>query len=112
MGDFNAKNTLWGGDVINDRGRLAGNFLSRYQACVLNDGHPTHFHTQTDTLSSIDLSVASLEIVTDFNWKVSQELHGSDHFPIKPTDELTASQARFVTAKADWPLFKALTYIN
>ena len=113
--DFNAKNHLWSSDAINDRGRLVENFLSLYQACVLNDSQPTHFHTQTATLSAIDLSIASPEIVTDFNWEISQDLHGSYHFPIKLSDELTAptsSQPRFVTAKADWPLFKALIYMK
>ena len=92
-----------GGDATNDRGRLVEDFLSLYQTRVLNNGQPMHFHTQTATLSVIDLSIALPEIVADFIQKVSQDLHGSEHFPIKLTDELTvpisSQPKKFVSQK-------------
>ena len=68
----------------------------------------------TDTL--IDLSRCSTNCLMDFELTVLEDLHGSDHYPIKI--ELTQATIvaeipdRFNTEKADWKLFTTLTAIN
>lgn len=36
-GDFNARNSLWGGDVVNTRGQQLAQFISSRQLRILND---------------------------------------------------------------------------
>lgn len=49
---------------------------------VLNDGSATHFSTAYQTFSAIDLTLISLSLAPLAKWKVLQDLHHSDHFPI------------------------------
>ena len=83
LGDFNAKNSMWGGDEYNERGRVLHDFLAQYQACIMNDGRLTHVHMQTATFSAIDLAVVSPEILMEYTWDVSDCSRGSDHVLIK-----------------------------
>ena len=46
-----------------------------------NNGLPTHFRSQSDTYSVIDLVLCSSDCCLDFDNKVVDSLHGSDHFP-------------------------------
>ena len=43
----------------------------------------TYLHPATGSYSSLDLTICSPGIFPDFNWKVFDDLHGSDHFPIQ-----------------------------
>ena len=115
LGDFNAKNPMWGGDEYNERGRVLQDFLAQYQACIMNDGRLTHVHVQTATFSAIDLAVVSPEILMEYTWDVADCPRGSDHFPIKLLDKSQIpylTQSRYITARADWSLFKALTHVE
>ena len=60
---------------------LKPSYTLAHNCSILNDGKPTHFHIQTDSISCIDLSITSSDIVRDFTWRVSRDLNGSDHFP-------------------------------
>ena len=53
-----------------------------YPISLLNDGRPTHYHVQTDTYSTIDLSICSSDCLLDFTYDVVDSLHDSDHYPI------------------------------
>ena len=109
VGDFNARHPLWGDDATNQRGRLIEAFLHRRNCCILNQQHPTHFHSQTATLSSIDLSLSSPEIVANFGWAVSDCLYNSDHFPVLlsvPTNVPLKRTPRYIFDRADWPAFR------
>ena len=46
---------------------------------LLNSGAYTHYHSQTNSSSAIDLSLCSPELVPEFTWRVDNDLHGSDH---------------------------------
>ena len=52
---------------------------------MLNDGQATHYHKETNSESTIDQSLCSLDAASDFIQEVENDLHGSDHFPIKQT---------------------------
>ena len=82
MGDFNAHNSLWGCRDTHAKGRQMEDFISGHDLCLLNDKTYTYLHSATDSYSSLDLTLCSPEVASDFTWKVDDDLHGSDHFPI------------------------------
>ena len=108
MGDFNSHNPLWGGNILDGRGRVIEDFVLSHSLCLLNNGSNTYLHPGHGTYSAIDLTVVSPELFMDFSWRVLDDLHGSDHFPIKTKFE-TPSRAHREPAwrinKADWHLF-------
>ena len=59
LGDFNGRHPLWGDTVSNVRGNIIFPFIEDQELAILNTGDPTHFHVQTETFSSIDLSLSS-----------------------------------------------------
>ena len=112
LGDFNGRHQFWGDEVTNPRGNIIMASMENSDMTILNTEKPTHFHIQTGTLSCIDLSIASADSFIDFNWKVLDDLYGSDHFPIViTTDEFEQvfRAPRWCTDKANWPLFQELS---
>ena len=115
LGDMNAWSTVWGNRSTNDRGRLFERLLLNHDIMLLNDGTPTHYHQQTNTLSTIDLSICSSNCFTDFNYEVISSLYGSDHYPtqlslVQP-DTTREKFSSFNARKADWALFGLLTEV-
>ena len=108
VGDLNARHLLWG-DVLSDpRGNLLASVVEDADLCVLNSGEPTHLHTQTGTLSVIDLSLSSPDCALDFIWNVCSDPRGSDHYPvILSTPDVTPMPRlpRWRLDVADWELF-------
>ena len=82
MGDFNAHSSLWGCRITNVKGRQMEDFISKHDLCLLNDKTYTYFHPATGSYSSLDLTLCSPQVASNFTWKVDDDLHGSDHFPI------------------------------
>ena len=115
LGDMNGRNPLWGDLVNNQRGNRLCSIIENESLVVLNTGEPTHFHVQTGTLSSIDLSICDGSSVIDFNWRVIDDRHTSDHFPIiinmsqSPPDP---RMPRWNLEKARWNEFKDLCLIE
>ena len=91
LGDFNAKSPLWGSDILDSRGKMIEDVLSDMDLCILNSGSPTYISSSYSTGSHIDLSVCDPSLFLDFDWQTSDDLCGSDHFPIflsfKQTDK-------------------------
>ena len=85
LGDANARHPLWGGNEENPRGRAFENIILNSPISLLNDGSPTHYHIQTNSYTSIDLSICSSQIVEDLQYEVLDSRHTSDHYPIKIT---------------------------
>ena len=115
LGDMNARSPLWGSpeDVVDGRGRLFENVLLNYPVSVLNDGSPTHYHIQTNSFSTIDLSLCSSDCIDIFDYKVLDSRHDSDHYPIMITWRrppiIISRHVSFRTDKADWKKFTRLT---
>ena len=42
-----------------------------------------HFHVQTASLSAVDLTIVSPEVIIDFDWEVAGCLHCSEHVSIR-----------------------------
>lgn len=81
VGDFNSWHKQWGSIYSNGRGKTLAKFFNQSNLILLNDGSPTHFSTH-NSFSHIDLSFASPELAIGSHWKVFEDLHGSDHFPV------------------------------
>ena len=113
MGDFNAKYPLW--DLTNPadaRGRMIQALMVEESLGLLNQGSPTHYHVQTNSLSAIDLCFSSVGILSDFQLEMDEDLHGSDHFPMYLTRTQYSPQhqvPRWQINKANWELYSELT---
>ena len=115
LGDVNGRHYMWGDTITNRRGDLLFSFIEDHNLGILNTGEPTHFHIQTGTFSRIDISLCSPTCLLDFTWQVDGDRHGSDHFPIilKNADEAPITRPpRWCTDKANWTLFRDLSYID
>lgn len=62
LGDFNARNPLWGSRVRDDNGSTVEEFMDRCGLVCMNDGRPTRFEIRTGAVSCIDLALASSEL--------------------------------------------------
>ena len=109
MGDFNSHHTLWGCTNTNDKGRIIEDFITKHDLVLLNDKSSTYLHPATGSYSSLDLTICSPGIFPDFNWKVVDDLHGSDHFPIHVSEVGLSVQQRpqrWKLHKANWEQFR------
>ena len=109
MGDFNSHHTLWGRIDINDKGRTIEDFITKHDLILLNDKSSTYLHPATGSYSSLDLTIYSPGIFPGFNWKVCDDLHRSDHFPIQVSEVGLSVQQRperWKLLKANWDLFR------
>jgi len=76
--------------------------------CVLNNTSPTYIHPATGLSSAIDLSICSLDIFLDIQWKTLEDLCGRDHYPISisyGSTETSSAIPSWKLRKADWPSF-------
>lgn len=77
LGDLNGRHHLWGNTSCNPRGRILDSSFSRD---VVFFWIVTHSHTFRFKLGH---SVSgSLGAQLEFTWRVMEDLHGSDHFPM------------------------------
>ena len=115
LGDFNGHSPLWGSRDLNDKGKKIENFINRHDLCLFNDKSHTYLHPATGSYSSLDLSLCSPEVLVDFSWEVSDDLCGSDHFPIFLTSNgpsVSEQIPRWKLSKADWTQFQSLCDIE
>ena len=115
LGDFNAHNPLWGGNVLDVYGTIVENILNTNDVILYNDGSMTYHHIHTNTYSAIDLSICSSNIAMDFNWSVNNYLHGSDHYPIhlKYSENIpTCSPPKWKEKEADWNKYRQSIHID
>ena len=103
-GNFNCHSTTWGCNDTNCKGLQLENIISNNTLSLLNDTKSkTYLHPGTGTYSSLDLSLCSPAILPDFEWKVGDDLHGSDHFPIF----ISSTQPSSCERSKKWKLSKA-----
>ena len=112
LGDFNGHNILWGSKDIDDKGRIIESFIDNHGLCLYNTKTPTYLHPATGTYTSLDLSICFPTLLLDYDWKVHDDLCGSDHFPgllnnIGP--DLDEPVSRWKLNKANWAQFQALS---
>ena len=89
LGDVNARHPLWGDLVTDQKGNVIASIIEDEDLGIMNTGEPTHYHIQTGSLSCIDLSFCSSDCLMDFQWRVDDDLRGSDHFPTFNSSSIT-----------------------
>ena len=115
---MNAINPLWDTltDTVNERGRLFEDLLLSEPVSLLNNRAPTHYHIQTNSYSTIDLSLCSSICVDDFEYNILESLHDSDHYPViiswRETPVSHSRPSRHNTSRANWTNFTRLTETN
>ena len=82
LGDFNGQYVIRGSDDVNERGRIIEKFRNKNKLCLFNDNKPTYLDPATGTYTSLNLSICYPTLLLDYEWKVHDDLCGSDHFPI------------------------------
>jgi endonuclease/exonuclease/phosphatase family metal-dependent hydrolase len=115
MGDFNAHNPLWGGNQLDNKGKIVEDLISTKNLVILNTNTPTYMHPATGTKTSIDLTICHPSIALDFSWSVHNYLCSSDHFPLIVTCDKplpVESVPRWKIEKGDWPAFQALCSVH
>lgn len=112
-GDFNAHNPILGSRIRDGNGVLIEDFIDKNNLVVLNDGRPTRIQVNSGSLSCIDLTFASGELVRCGKWyPMDLNTLGSDHFPIFSEfgSALQVEKERvergFNFLKADWDKFR------
>ncbi|PJE78783.1 hypothetical protein CI610_02271 [invertebrate metagenome] len=111
LGDFNGHNSLWGSPNTDERGRRIEEFIDKNNLCLFNNNTPTYLHPATGSRTHIDLSLCHPSILLDYDWRVNDDLCGSDHFPIflkNIGNPLDKPLPRWNVHKADWGQFQHL----
>lgn len=109
LGDLNGHGKMWGSQKTDSRGKIIEEILNENNLIILNENLPTHFSLAHNTLSCIDLALATIDIAINFKWTVLNDLYSSDHFPI--TLEIydnnnEVKRSLWNEKKADWDIFK------
>lgn len=108
-GDFNAHNTLWGSERIDNNGEVIAELLDEGNLVCFNDGSKTRVDVVTGRESVLDLTMVSNRLTTICDWRVYREgTTGSDHYPVLCTVGLTVTAdqgergVKWIYGKADW----------
>ena len=112
-GDFNSHHNSLGSSTTDSKGKNLIESVEELNFIFLNDGSPTLVpnHTQINK-SAIDISIASPDTSSNFNWAVTQDPLGSNHLPIIIASELcihencTVKNRIWNDRKANWDKFK------
>ena len=111
LGDVNAHNTLWYDRITCGRGRKIENVLINNDCYFLDEDRDTHVYSngQQYLSSHIDLSIASLDLLSDFEWGCYGDLMRSDHYPVWIRSGRRSRPKRYpkwIMDKADWTKFR------
>ena len=85
--------------------------ITKNDLCLMNDKSYTYLHPATGKFSSIALSLCHTSFLLDFDWTVSEDQRGSDHFLViieSITTSTTNHSARLKLNTANWELYHSL----
>jgi exonuclease III len=113
MGDFNSRNTAWGCNITDSRGKIIEQIIEHEQSLILlNNGDPTRFNSFNGSLSAIDLTITSSNLVPSIEWQVLTSYSGSDHWPIEIRIQNKNTSydppLKWNLSKPNWKLFSEL----
>ena len=77
----------------------------------MNDKSHIFFHPATGKLLSLDLSICHPSLLLNFDWTVSEDPHGSNHFPViieSVKNSTNDHKAKWKLNKANWELYHSL----
>src|SRR5215813_255371 len=91
--------------------------LTSFPLCLLNNGSATHFQSQSNTFSAIDLSLCSPSLYLNLQWKVDDNSYGNDHLPIlikqlHSNKSQISTSPKWIFEKADWNKFSVLSNLK
>ena len=112
-GDFNAHSPLWDSTQPSDnRGEEVTDWLIENDLSVLNDGSSTRHSRTTGTGSAPDITVCGSWWSARSQWRVGDEIGGSDHLPLVTTltcqvklQPIQYSTAKWKRNNVDWSKF-------
>lgn len=115
LGDFNCHNISWGSYHSDSFSSFLIDLFDDINVCVINDGSPTHrVYPGQNPQSVVDLSACSPNLSSLLSWKVLNQSHGSDHFPIIISKPLSIHPVpapvpllKYKTQDADWSKFSS-----
>lgn len=112
LGDFNAHSNLWYDDRECGRGKTIEKIILENDVALLDKDSYTFFSEAHKSFTHIDLSLCSVDLLTEFEWSVHDDLMGSDHYPILIKSERSQQQLegrpKWILHKADWAKFRDL----
>lgn len=111
LGDLNGHSPLWGSTKASPRGQVIETALDELNICCLNDGNTTYIHPSNGTQSCLDLSLCDNSLFLDYKWRVCDDLHGSDHFPVfleHSSADPQDTHQHLNYNRANWELFSTL----
>lgn len=113
-GDLNAKNELWSNDD-DARGRTLASTFEETNLVVLNDGADTYQpHQACQSPSTPDITACSAPLASRLNWKLAEDVHSSDHFPIlvgfSGVSVPEKRRQSWIIPSADWNKFELDVY--
>lgn len=113
MGDFNSRNTSWGCNITDSRGKTIEQLIENEQSLILlNNGDPTRYNRFNGSLSAVDLTLSSSNLIPSMEWQVLTSYSGSDHWPIEIhiQNKNTSYDPPFKwnLSKPNWKLFSEL----
>ncbi len=110
LGDFNAKNKIWGSPINDFRGKIVEQFLEDNSLVCLNTGECTRLN-YNGTLSHLDLIISSHGLSPNINCSKINDLWGSDHYPMIMECSLDIDRRDLISVnkydynRANWTLF-------
>ncbi|XP_054708474.1 uncharacterized protein LOC129218271 [Uloborus diversus] len=110
-GDFNGKNTVWGSNLTDSRGRLLYELFTKYSIIVLNTDNkiPTFLSYDETREGFPDLTCCSPNLLQDIsNWDILPDDSQSDHRYIRTRFDfnlLTSPYNRFKTSHGHYQKF-------
>ena len=117
-GDFNGHSPAWGYDDEDATGRYIETLCNTTNLTMMQDKTtpPTHFHRVHRTLSRPDLTLVSADFVQKVNYKVTDGIGSSDHFPIileiqSASPKKFEQRTRWNFKKAKWDRYKTTTNV-
>ena len=111
VGDFNAHSPLWYDNISDLRGAQIEDLINTEDLIPLNENHPTFYRTFDQATSNIDLALISNHSAMDYSWNISEDLNGSDHYPIMISAVQPSSPQyteKWNIEKANWDKFQEL----
>lgn len=86
-GDLNAQHFTWGSSRPNLAGIRLADSLSGSSLIVLNDGSSTRISANQNHVSAPDVSIVTPDMAGLIKWEIMEDSRGSDHLPIRCTNE-------------------------
>jgi hypothetical protein len=113
LGDFNAKNKLWGSPKNDPKGITIEKFINHNNLVVLNKGEGTRINPNS-SLSHLDIALCSHKLSPTFNLEIGHDTWGSDHYPLiisflnNNYTNFQPNNSMIDISKADWKLFESI----